>query len=47
MQSAVLAAEQLRNNVAVANKHYITILPRTLGETYFNLRPLAVVEQAA
>jgi hypothetical protein len=47
MQSAVLAAEQLRNNVSVANKNYITILPRTLGETYFGLRPLAVVEKVA
>lgn len=39
LQSAVLAAEQLRNHVAVASKHYITILPKALGEQYFNLRP--------
>jgi hypothetical protein len=47
MQSAVLAAEQLRNHVSVAEKNYITILPRTVGETYFNLRPLVVVEKVA
>lgn len=47
MQSAVLAAEQLRNHVSVAEKNYITILPRTVGEAFFNLRPLAVFEKVA
>lgn len=43
-QSAILAAEQLRNHVAVANKHYITILPQKVGESFFNLRPFEVVQ---
>jgi hypothetical protein len=46
-QSKVLAAEQLRNDPAVAKKYYIVILPEPLGREFFGLRPLEVFEEVA